>query len=58
MTRITMTSVAKEARHVIAVVMMPPIRGPEAEPRPAAALTTPKAYARSLIFGIETVTMM
>jgi len=40
------------------VVMRPPMSGPAAAPRPAAALTSPKYFARDWTSGKATVIRM
>jgi hypothetical protein len=44
----TKVDVMKAARQLIVVVIIPPIRGPDAAPIPPAALITPKALARAM----------
>lgn len=57
-TTTTMTCAMNDARQLIALVRMPPISGPAAEPSPAAPLMMPKFFARDRVSGKATVTRM
>ncbi len=54
----TRTCSTKEARQLMALVIMPPMSGPAAAPSPAAPLTMPKYLARSRVEGYTTVIRM